>query len=102
MSDDVRARLIAAAATGEIIRILYHRGSQPGAVREIRPVAISDDEVTARDIASGIDKTFKLAHIGLAGARPPRALMILLRRLSSRKLTPCRWHSRPMWAHSRR
>ena len=69
MSDDVRTRLMAAAATGEIIRIVYHRGRQPGAVREITPVAISDDEVTARDIASGIDKTFKLAHIELAGAQ---------------------------------
>jgi len=67
MSDDLRVRLIAAASAGEIVRIVYHRGSQPGAVREIAPIKIADDEVKARDLAAGMDKTFKLAHIELAG-----------------------------------
>jgi hypothetical protein len=67
MSDDLRARLIAAASAGEIISVVYHRGSQPGTVREIAPVAISEEEVRARDTAAGIDKSFKLAYLELAG-----------------------------------
>jgi hypothetical protein len=64
--DDLRARLLAAATSGEIVSIVYHRGSQPGTVREIVPLAVSDDEVRARDIAAGIDKSFKLAQLELA------------------------------------
>lgn len=33
---------------------------------EIAPVAVTDDDVTARDIAAGIVKSFKLAHVELA------------------------------------
>ncbi len=64
--NDLRTRLIDAAAAGEIIRVVYHRGSQPGTVREIAPLDVSDDEVRARDVAAGIDKTFRLEHIQLA------------------------------------
>jgi hypothetical protein len=67
MSDDLRARLIAAASAGEIVSIVYHGGSQPGTVREIVPIAIINEEIRARDIAAEIDKTFKLAHIELVG-----------------------------------
>ncbi len=67
MDDDVRDRLAAAASAGEIICVVYHRGSQPGTVREIAPVAIIGDEVRARDIAAGIDKNFKLAYLELPG-----------------------------------
>jgi hypothetical protein len=67
MSDDLRARLLAAASAGEIVSIVYHRGSQPGTVREIVPIAITDDEVRARDLAAGMEKSFKLAHLELAG-----------------------------------
>ena len=68
MSDDLRSRLISAATAGEIIRVIYHRGSQPGTVREIAPVGVTDEEVRARDLAAGIDKAFKLAHLELAGS----------------------------------
>lgn len=67
MMDDLRARLLAAATTGEIVRIVYHAGSQPGTVREIAPIAVTDEDVRARDLAAGIDKTFKLAYVELAG-----------------------------------
>jgi hypothetical protein len=66
-SNDLRTRLIDAAAAGEIIHVVYHRGSQPGTVREIAPFDVGDDEVKARDVAAGIDKTFRLAHLQLAG-----------------------------------
>ncbi len=67
MTADVRARLLTAATAGETVRIVYRRGSQPGTVREIMPLAITDEEVRARDLASGIDKSFKLAYVELAG-----------------------------------
>lgn len=67
MSDDLRARLIAAANAGEIVSIVYHRGSQPGTVREIVPIAITDEEVRAHDLAAESEKTFKLAYTELAG-----------------------------------
>jgi hypothetical protein len=66
MNDETRDRLAAASAAGEIIRVVYHRGSQPGTVREIAPMAIVNDEVRARDIAAGFDKNFKLAYLELA------------------------------------
>lgn len=66
MTEDLRARLVAATAAGEVIRVLYHRGSQPGTVREVVPLAVSDDELRAHDVAAGIDKSFKLAHLELA------------------------------------
>lgn len=69
MSDDLRARLIAAATAGEIVSIVYHRGSQPGTIREIAPIAITNDEVRARDLAAGMDKSFKLAYVELASSR---------------------------------
>ena len=67
MGDDLRARLLAAANAGEIVSIVYHRGSQPGTVRAILPITITHEEVRARDMAAEIDKTFKLAHLELAG-----------------------------------
>lgn len=59
---------MAAGSAGEIVRVVYHRGSQPGSVREIVPLTVRDDEVVANDIAAGIDKTFKLEYLELAGA----------------------------------
>ena len=60
--------LAAAIDTGEIIRIVYHGGSRPGSVREVRPVAVMADELRARDIVAGIDKTFLLAKIEITEA----------------------------------
>jgi hypothetical protein len=66
MNSDVLARLIDAANTGETVSIVYHRGSQPGTVREIALIPITDEEVRARDLAAGVDKNFKLAYLELA------------------------------------
>ena len=66
MRDELRTRLIAAATTGEIVTVVYHWGSQPGSVRNVVPIALSDEEVRAHDVAAGADKTFKLAHLELA------------------------------------
>jgi len=45
MVDDsaLRARLTTAAESGEILRIIYHGGSQPGSSRDVCPIEISGD-----------------------------------------------------------
>jgi hypothetical protein len=58
--------LLEASENGEVVRIIYHGGSQPGTVRSISIIAISELEVRARDLAVGIDKIFKLEKIELA------------------------------------
>jgi hypothetical protein len=61
MSDDLRTRLEAAAAAGEIISVVYHRGSQPGTVREIAPMETLDgNKVRARDMATNEVKVFNI------------------------------------------
>ena len=67
MTNDLRGILASAATAGEIVSVVYRRGSQPRAVREIVPLAVYDDEITAHDLAAGSDKTFKLEHLELAG-----------------------------------
>lgn len=58
-------RLKVAAKAGEVVRIIYHGGSQPGTVREIYPIRVATLEISARDLATDIVKTFKLAKIEL-------------------------------------
>lgn len=66
MNQSIREKLQAACETGEVIRIVYHGGSQPGTLREISPILVSESDVHARDLAVGTTKTFKLSKIELA------------------------------------
>ena len=87
MPNDLREVLANAATAGEIVSVIYRRGSQPGSVREIVPLAVYDDEITAHDLAAGIDKTFRLEYLDLASPNsearaydptaPPRVEIIL-------------------------
>lgn len=43
----LKRRLQEAAETGEVLRIRYHGGSQPGAVRDIQPMRVKRDRVLA-------------------------------------------------------
>ena len=52
---------------GEIVQIVYHGGSQPGTLWEIMLLAVTEEEVRARDLAVGIEKNFKLADVELVG-----------------------------------
>lgn len=51
--------------TSDEIRIIYHGGSQPGSVRNIIPIALTDDKLRARCMASGKTKTFVINRIEL-------------------------------------
>lgn len=57
------ARLLQAIQTGEVLKVAYHGGSNPGAVREIAPIEISGDKVSARCYTSNAVKTFVIARI---------------------------------------
>jgi len=63
--DLVIEKLKDAIATGEIIKIVYNGGSQPGACREIAPITITGDKVRARCYASGAVKVFSIPKIEL-------------------------------------
>ena len=65
MVDDsaLRSRLTAAAESGEILRIIYRGGSQPGSARDVCPISISGDLLRAHDVAAGADKQFRLSNI---------------------------------------
>ena len=67
MSAPARDRLMVAATIGQVVSIIYHRGSQPGSIRQVVPITVSEDEVRAHDVTSGFEKTFKLAYVELAG-----------------------------------
>lgn len=66
MSEDIRRRLYEAARAGEVIRVIYLNGSQPGTVREIAPISITDEDVRANCIATDEDKSYKIEGLRLA------------------------------------
>ena len=58
---------MAAAHDGQILTIVYHGGSQPGTIRDIAPVSVSDGRVRALCLASDQVKTFLLEKIDILG-----------------------------------
>jgi hypothetical protein len=64
-ASDLLTAIQAALASGTTIRIVYRGGSQPGTVREIRPMRVTETEVRAYDVTAGIAKTFVLAKLAL-------------------------------------
>lgn len=57
---DLIKKLLEAKENGEVIKVIYHGGSQPGAVRAIFPLNVLDDKVVAKCLASNEQKTFFL------------------------------------------
>jgi predicted DNA-binding transcriptional regulator YafY len=55
--------LLEAIDTGEILDIKYNGGSQPGALREIAPISVLNDKVSARCLTSSSTKTFYINKI---------------------------------------
>ena len=60
---ETEAILREAIATGEILTIAYHGGSQPGGKRQIAPIRIENDLVRARCYISGKAKAFRIKKI---------------------------------------
>ena len=53
-SMSITDKLAKAVDAGEIVRIVYHGGSQPGTIREIAPIAVENNKVSALCLASEI------------------------------------------------
>lgn len=66
MSHSTEETLTIAAKSGETLQIIYHGGSQPGTVREIKPLRVTPREVRAFDLSTGIAKLFLVDRIELA------------------------------------
>ena len=56
--------------SGEVLTIVYHGGSQPGAYREIAPISTDGQVVRARCYMSNRVKSFKLEKIQLVSHAP--------------------------------
>jgi hypothetical protein len=71
----VEERLLEAIESGEVLRVIYHGGSQPGSVREIAPINIKNGKLSARCFTSNAVKSFMLDKIVIVEneAQPPTA-----------------------------
>jgi len=67
----LRETMLEVCRNGEVVRIVYHGGSQPGTARDISVITVSDLEIRARDLAVGKAKVFKLAKIELVQNSSP-------------------------------
>lgn len=60
---DIEKRLMEAIEDGEVLRVTYAGGSQPGAERDIAPISVKDGKVRARCYSSGAVKLFVVNKI---------------------------------------
>lgn len=66
--EQIKQTMLDAIATGEIITIIYHGGSEPGSVRMISPIKVKEKIVWARCLTSKKVKSFSLNKIELSAA----------------------------------
>lgn len=68
-------RLRQAIESGEVLKVIYHGGSQPGSLRKITPISIKNGKVSARCYTSNAVKSFALEKIVVVEgeAQPPAA-----------------------------
>lgn len=59
----IEERLRQAIASGEVVKVIYHGGSQPGSMREIAPMTIKNGHVSARCYTSNAVKSFALEKL---------------------------------------
>ncbi len=62
---DVIKRLNTAIESGEVLTIIYYGGSNPGKPREISPIKIQGDKVSARSLATNEVKSFSISKIAI-------------------------------------
>lgn len=60
---DLRESLTLSATAGEILTIVYHGGSQPGTKRQIVPIEIRRDALSAMDLSTNKRKQFSINKI---------------------------------------
>ena len=59
------SRLHAAIGTGEIVTIVYMKGSQPGTKRDVVPRAVTQEDLRAFCLAANELRNFKMEHVRL-------------------------------------
>lgn len=64
--EDIKQILSAAIGTGELINIIYHGGSEPGAARMILPIEITGDKIRARCHKTNQVKSFQIGKMALS------------------------------------
>jgi predicted DNA-binding transcriptional regulator YafY len=62
---NVEQRLREAIQAGETLKIVYNGGSNPGALREIAPISLSGDKLSAHCYSSNAVKSFAIDRIVL-------------------------------------
>jgi hypothetical protein len=67
MSERLQEYFAKAIATGELIAIIYHSGSQPGTIREIQPIAVFSKVMRAYDGNLNDAKAYMLSLIEIPG-----------------------------------
>lgn len=60
---NTEARLREAIEAGEVLKVVYNGGSQPGAMREMAPISIKNGKVRARCFTSNAVKSFVIEKI---------------------------------------
>jgi len=60
---NTEARLREAIEAGEVLKVVYSGGSQPGAMREVAPISIKNGKVRARCFTSHAVKSFVIEKI---------------------------------------
>ncbi len=60
-----------AIETGEILRVRYDGGTQPGSIRDIRPLSVSGEKLRAYDETSARPKLFYLEKIDVVSPDEP-------------------------------
>lgn len=70
---DITERLRDAIESAEVIRIIYHGGSQPGTVRSISPINITNGKLRARCYNSNAAKIFVINNIAIVNDNEPVA-----------------------------
>ncbi|HFC93180.1 MAG TPA: hypothetical protein ENJ51_10250 [Leucothrix mucor] len=60
---NTEARLREAIEAGEVLKVVYNGGSQPGAMREVAPISIKNGKVRARCFTSNAVKSFVIEKI---------------------------------------
>jgi len=60
---DVQEKLQEATESGEILKVKYHGGSQPGSIRDIAPISVKSGKVRAHCYTSNAVKTFSIEKI---------------------------------------
>lgn len=68
---DIKARLLLASKTGEVLIVKYDGGSRPGSSRKISPIALDEHKVRARCLSSNATKLFSISKLSLLDTALP-------------------------------